>query len=105
MALEYITFDPGRGCTAEHMDLVLCTLMHYFMRRQRIDRAVDFFIRLTQVHAPASVYVASLQRCMGRVEEGLDILTKALEDAPEDAQIAVALGLECLCSGQVRTKV
>ena len=51
----------GLGCTAEHMDLVLFTVMHHFGRRQRWQAALSFFSSLMELHPGAAVYISAAQ--------------------------------------------
>jgi hypothetical protein len=54
-ALISVAHVQGRGCTAEHMDFVLHTLLHHFGRRQRWPEASRFFSKLLPIYPVAAV--------------------------------------------------
>ncbi|KAF5835787.1 hypothetical protein DUNSADRAFT_6876 [Dunaliella salina] len=106
-SIYHLTEDPGCGCNAEHMDLVLFTLFHYFGRQWRWQEALTFFNTLTKVHPAAAVYAASSQRELGSFEDSFNTLTMAVQrpQAMEQPPLLVALGMECLYGGQVQAAV
>eukprot|EP00798_Chlamydomonas_sp_ICE-L_P015659 gene15659-21765_t len=56
-AQEALLHDEGLGCTAEHMDVVLNTILCHFSRQQRWVAALEFFKSVAEVHPGAAVYV------------------------------------------------
>eukprot|EP00200_Dunaliella_tertiolecta_P019446 CAMPEP_0202402262 /NCGR_PEP_ID=MMETSP1128-20130828/4106_1 /ASSEMBLY_ACC=CAM_ASM_000463 /TAXON_ID=3047 /ORGANISM="Dunaliella tertiolecta, Strain CCMP1320" /LENGTH=952 /DNA_ID=CAMNT_0049006267 /DNA_START=179 /DNA_END=3037 /DNA_ORIENTATION=+ len=106
-SIYHLTEDSGCGCNAEHMDLVLFTIFHYFGRQWRWQEALTFFNMLTKVHTAAAVYAASSQRELGSFEDSFNTLTMAVQrpQAMEQPSLLVALGMECLYGGQVQAAV
>ena len=54
-----------------------------------------------QVHPAAAVYCAAAERELDSFEASFATLSGALERAPSDAALLVALANECLYAGQV----
>lgn len=100
-ALDQIGYDPGLGCSALHMDMVLYTVYKYFARVQRWDKVHTYFGGLAPIQPGALAYVAAAHRNNGNRDAALVTLSSALEETPFNEQLLVALAEEFCQRDQV----
>jgi len=85
-ALPVLLADAGAGCTPEHMDPILCTLLAWFGRRHRWEAAAEFFLMLQPACSWAAVYAAAALKKLGQVDAAGDALADAVHSDPSHAQ-------------------
>ncbi|GMH38881.1 hypothetical protein BSKO_06779 [Bryopsis sp. KO-2023] len=104
--LERLQWDKGEGVLAEDRDIVSNTILHYFRKGRRWQKALQFFTQLQEVYPPAAVYLAAIYRELDNAEGATAVLGGCVDDlGHKEVPILIAFGSQLLESGETRRAI
>lgn len=94
--LDDFHWDKGMGIHPIDIDIVCSTLLHYFKKRCRWQKALHFFTQLQEYYQTASIYLVYIYNHLGNKDGSLAILQASLTQEPNNHIIMLSHALSLL---------